>query len=199
MKNVNKTIIGQININSISSKFNQLKELVLKHVDILVVCEAKLDETFPSSQIHMDGFSLPYRLDRNRNGGGFMIFVKENRPSKLLTKHNFPSDVEGLFVELNFRRSNFSLELITHLHIMISVFLIVLIKLLIFTATMIMFYLLETLMQKMSNFLYQHDLYNLGKVGTCFKNSSKPTSIDLFLTTKKYTFCKYRCSMQWSI
>ena len=113
------------------------------------VCETKLDETFPSSQFHMDGFSLPYRLDRNRNGGGVMIFVKEDIPSKLLTKHNFPSDVEGLFVELNFRRSNFSLELITHLHIMISVFLIVLIKLLILTATMIMFYLLETLMQKM--------------------------------------------------
>ena len=53
----------------------------------------------------MDGFSLPYRLDRNRNGGGVMIFVKEFIPSKLLTKHNFPSDVEGLFVELNFRKS----------------------------------------------------------------------------------------------
>ena len=105
LKNVNKTIIGQVNINSISSKFNQLKELVLKHVDIfLVVCETKLDETFPGSQFHMDGFSLPYRLDRNRNGGGVVIFVKEDIPSKLLTKHNFPSDVEGLFVELNFRK-----------------------------------------------------------------------------------------------
>ena len=39
----------QININSISSKFNQLTELVLKRVDILVVCETKLDETFTSS------------------------------------------------------------------------------------------------------------------------------------------------------
>ena len=92
LKNVNKTIIGQINIKSISSKFNQLKELVLKHVDILVVCETKLDETFPSSQFHLDGFSLPYRLDRNRNGG-VMIFVKEDIPSKLLTKHNFPRDI----------------------------------------------------------------------------------------------------------
>ena len=104
MRNVNKTIKGQININSISSKFNQLKELVLKHADILVVCETKLDETFSSSQFHMDGFSLPYRLDRNRNGRSVMIFVKEDIPSKLLTKQNFPSDVEGLLVELNFRK-----------------------------------------------------------------------------------------------
>ena len=108
LKNVNKTIIGQINANFISSKFNQLKKLVLKHIDILVVCESKLDETFLSSKFYMDGFSLPYRLNRNCHGGGVTIFVKEDLPSKLLTKHNFPSDVEGLFVELNFIKSKFS-------------------------------------------------------------------------------------------
>ena len=105
LKNVNKAIIGQININSISSSFNELKELVLKYVDVLVVCETKLVGTFTSSQFHMDAFSLPYRLDRNRNGGGVMIFIREDLPSKLLAKHNFPSDPEGLFVELNFRKS----------------------------------------------------------------------------------------------
>ena len=26
--------------------------------------------------------------------------------SKLLTKHSFPNDIEGLFVEINFRKSN---------------------------------------------------------------------------------------------
>ena len=40
----------------------------------------------------------------------------------------------------------------------------------------------------LNTFLYQHDLYNLVKVGTCFKNSSKPTSTELFLTTKKTRF-----------
>ena len=109
LKNVNKTIKGQVNVNYILSKFNQLKELVLKDVDILVIYETKLDEIFPSSQFHMNGFSLPYRLDRNCNGGGVMIFVREDIPSKLLTKHNFPSDVEGLFVELNFRKSKWLL------------------------------------------------------------------------------------------
>ena len=89
LKNVNKTIKGQVNVNYILSKFNQLKELVLKDVDILVIYETKLDEIFPSSQFHMNGFSLPYRLDRNCNGGGVMIFVREDIPSKLLTKHNF--------------------------------------------------------------------------------------------------------------
>ena len=72
--------------------------MVLKHVDILVVCENKLDEILSSSQFYMDGFSLPYRLDRNRNGG-VLIFVKQDIPSKVLTKQKFPSDFEGLFVE----------------------------------------------------------------------------------------------------
>ena len=40
----------------------------------------------------------------------------------------------------------------------------------------------------LSNFLYQYDLYNLCKVCTCFKNSSKPISIDLFLTNKNTHF-----------
>ena len=40
----------------------------------------------------------------------------------------------------------------------------------------------------MSNFLSQHNLYNLVKVSACVKNSSKPTSIDLFLTTKNIHF-----------
>ena len=69
----------------------------------------KLDETFPSSQLRMDGFSLSYRLDRNRNGEGVMIFARKDIPSKFLTKHNFPSDVEVLFVELNFRKSKWLL------------------------------------------------------------------------------------------
>ena len=57
----------------------------------------------------MDNFSLPYRLHRNRNGGGVIIFVKEDIPSKFLTKHNFSSDVEGLFVELNFTKPKYLL------------------------------------------------------------------------------------------
>ena len=40
----------------------------------------------------------------------------------------------------------------------------------------------------LSNFLYQCDPYNLVKVGTWFENSSKPTFIDLFLTTKNIHF-----------
>ena len=57
-------IIGDLNINSIRKKFEQLKETVLKYVDILAIAETKLGETFLESLFLMDGFSKPYRLDR---------------------------------------------------------------------------------------------------------------------------------------
>ena len=141
----------------------------------------------------MDGFSLPYSLDRNRNGEGVMIFVKEDIPSKLFTKHNFPSDVEGLFVELNFRKPKWLLfgtyqpptqndkyffNCIDKALVNYSNYDVLLAG--DFNAVDDEPYL--------SNFLYQHDLYNLVQVGTCFKNSSKPTSTDLFLTTKNTHF-----------
>ena len=57
--------MGNLNINSLPNKFNQLQELVLKHVDILVLTETKLDDSFPNSQFSVDGFSEPFRIDRN--------------------------------------------------------------------------------------------------------------------------------------
>ena len=104
LSNVNRVVIGNLNINSLPNKFNQLKELVLKHVDILVLTETKLDDSFPNSQFLVDGFSEPFRIDRNRSGGGVMIYVRDVIPSKLLTKHFFPNDIEDLFVELNFTK-----------------------------------------------------------------------------------------------
>ena len=47
--NANKVIIGNLNINAIRNKFEQLKETVLKYLDIFVVTETKLDETILDS------------------------------------------------------------------------------------------------------------------------------------------------------
>ena len=57
---------------------------MLKYVDVLVVTETKLDDTFLTSQFLVTGFSVPYRLDRNRNGGGIMIFIRGDIPSWML-------------------------------------------------------------------------------------------------------------------
>ena len=66
----------------------------------LLITKTKLDDTSLTSQYLVPGFSVPYRLDQSRNGGGVMIFIRDDTPTKLLTKHVFPDDIEGLFIEL---------------------------------------------------------------------------------------------------
>ena len=46
-----------------------------------------------------------YRKDRNGNGGGVVIYVREDIPSQELTKHNFPKNVEAVIVEINLRKN----------------------------------------------------------------------------------------------
>ena len=55
----------------------------MSNIDILMVSETKLDESFPVGQFITEGFGVPYKVDRNANGGGIMLFVREHIPSKL--------------------------------------------------------------------------------------------------------------------
>ena len=79
-------------------------------LDILIITKTKPDDTFPVSQFHIDEFTKPYCSDRNRNGGGVIIFVREDIPRKILTKHVLPTDIEALFIELNFRKCKWLLS-----------------------------------------------------------------------------------------
>ena len=74
-------------------------------LDILIITEATLDNTFPVCQLHIDGYSKPYKLDRNRDGDGIILYVRKDTTNIMLTKYNFPDNIEGLFIELNLRKS----------------------------------------------------------------------------------------------
>ena len=87
MKYCDNITIAELNINSIRNKFDQLRSIVRGYVYILIITEAKLDSTFPTSQFMIDGYTIPYRLDRDKNGGGVLVFVRENIPSKILHMH----------------------------------------------------------------------------------------------------------------
>ena len=76
VRNVNRRIIGNLNINSTSNKFDQLKLFIQGKVNTLVVTETKLGSLFPTSQFIIDGYSEPYRFYRNRNGGGVLIYIR---------------------------------------------------------------------------------------------------------------------------
>ena len=64
LRNLNRLIFGQININSIRNKFELLFSLVLNNIDVLLISETKIDNTFPVSQFCVPGYSVPFRLDR---------------------------------------------------------------------------------------------------------------------------------------
>ena len=49
-KNADRPIIAHLNINSLSSKFEPLTEIVKDSIDFLLVTESKLDDTFPNGQ-----------------------------------------------------------------------------------------------------------------------------------------------------
>ena len=49
----------------------------------------------------MQSYSKPDRFDRNRNGGGVFIYVREDIPSRELKIHNTPEDIESIFIEIN--------------------------------------------------------------------------------------------------
>ena len=68
-------IIGTLNINYLSSKFGDLKILIPVMFDILIITETKFDDTYPISQFHIEGYSMLYRLERNRNGRGLTINI----------------------------------------------------------------------------------------------------------------------------
>ena len=88
-----------------AKKVDALRTIIPCNADILICCETKIDYSYPTSQFLIEGFSKPYRKDRNRNGGGILFYIREDIPSKLLNDHNFPDGVEVLFLEVNLRKS----------------------------------------------------------------------------------------------
>ena len=68
-----------------------------------MISETWIDESFPLSQFMIDEFSMPYRRDRKANGGGILVYFRNNITAKLLKLENFPSDIDTIFTEMNIK------------------------------------------------------------------------------------------------
>ena len=44
----------------------------------ILLSETKLDDLFPSAQLISKGCGVSYRLDRNSNGGGLLLYVRKD-------------------------------------------------------------------------------------------------------------------------
>ena len=86
LKNPNRLIFAHLNINSLRNKFDLLANIVKDKTDILMISETK--------------------LDRNGNGGGILVFIREDIPFKLIESQ---MKIEGFFIELNLKRKKWLL------------------------------------------------------------------------------------------
>ena len=164
-------------------------------MDILVISETKIDESFPITQFLIPGYGTPFRGDRNSQGGGLIIYTRDVIPCKELKSVKLPSDVEGIFIELNLRRSKWLLiggynpkkENITYYLNHVSK---VLDKLIINYENMILLGDFNTSIidDTMTDFCQMYNLQNMINEPTCYKNVNNPSAIDLILTNRKTCF-----------
>ena len=88
--------MGHLNINSNRNKFDFLVNQLKANIDILMISETKLDESFSHSQFLLDGSSFLFQFDRNGNVKIEKIW--EDIPSKLLRMNK---NIENFFVQIN--------------------------------------------------------------------------------------------------
>ena len=97
-KNLNRILIGHLNINSLRNKFEILESSIAVNLDMLMISETKLDESFPVSQFLIPGFENPIRLDRSSSGGGIMLYIREGIPFKLLKSSGLSASTVAFLV-----------------------------------------------------------------------------------------------------
>ena len=67
-KNADRPVIAHLNINFIALKFEVVNSYIKDNIDILLmISETKIDNTLPTEQVKIEGYSRPIRLDRTWN------------------------------------------------------------------------------------------------------------------------------------
>lgn len=96
--------MGHLNINGLLNKIDEVRILVnLLKLDIFAVSETKLDDNILDHEIMINGFKL-FRLDRDRHGGGVLIYCRDNISSFSLTKLN-NKEFESLWIKIKLKNT----------------------------------------------------------------------------------------------
>lgn len=92
---------SHFNIRSLLTGFDLFSELVSGgSFDILGLSETWLNESFPSSGLHIDGYNL-IRKDRDGRGGGVGFYIKNNFKYTVLNIGNNNVPLEQLWIGVN--------------------------------------------------------------------------------------------------
>ena len=168
--NLNKLIFAPLNINSIRN-------------------------SFPIANFLIDGFSQPYKIDRNSSGGGIMLYFREDIPSNILKVEVESLPIEVFYVELKLQSENWLINcsynpnrkaIGNHLEALSDFldFHSAFYNNIIFLGD----FNVDVEEPHMKTFCENYSLQNLIKQPTCYKNPSRPTYIDLILTNVHRSF-----------
>ena len=158
-----------------------------------MISETKIDNSYPNAQFFYDGFTAPYRKDRTRWGGGLIMYINQNLPSRLLKKHTIPDDIEIICVEINLKKQKWVVigiyrppnmnekYFIDHLSRVIDLYSKGYDRIIVMGD-----FNLEPTDEPIESFCNSYQLYNLVKEKTCFKGP--PKCYDLMLTNCKHSF-----------
>ena len=98
-------IIAHLNINSMKNKYIIATEMLhQKLLDILIIGESKIDDTYSDAIFDVNGYRL-YRNYRTARGGGIMAYVSCEIPSRRLPRTE-PNTIEAIHVEFLISEKN---------------------------------------------------------------------------------------------
>ena len=127
-----------------------------------------------------------------------MVYIREDIPSRELQKHNFTKTVEGLFIEVNLRKSQLLLFSTYHSQnpeygledddyfeqVVLALDVYSSYEKFLLTGD----FNIEGRDTPLAVFLYERSAKNLVKEPTCYKNPENPSCIDLFITDSIRSF-----------
>ena len=149
----------------------------------MLLTETKIDDSFTNAQFKMSGFHVPFRKDRNKHGGGLLMYVNDEIVCTQQVVPSLPSDIEALFVEINLRKQKWLIAGIYRSPSQdISYFVGVINETLLYLnyENIILigdFNALES-HEKMQTFNTELNLKNLIHQPTCYKSVTNPSCID---------------------
>ena len=86
ISNLNKVIVGHINVNYFPDKLDTIKIIIPSNIDIMILLRPNLMLHTQLLNLLLKDFQT-LRLDINSNGGGLLIYVREDIPCKQMYNH----------------------------------------------------------------------------------------------------------------
>ena len=102
-------VIGHLNVNHIENKFQPFVSLVKYKLDIVLLSETKLDNSYPPSQFVIQGYWNLFSRDGDAHGGGRLLYVRDDIACKEITSCTLPDNIECLFIEIKLRNKKYIL------------------------------------------------------------------------------------------